>query len=64
MKKVYKKQPNERLCDWCRRLSEDFMWHRSEPESILEMLEEVSKTSYIVGSNDAVHVSHGFSRIY
>jgi len=53
MKKVYKKRADERLFDWCRRLSEDFMWHRSEPESILEILEEVSKTSYIVGCNDA-----------
>ncbi len=36
------------------------MWHRSEPESILEMLEEVSKTSYIVGSNDASSIlTHG-----
>jgi hypothetical protein len=46
----YQKRKTETLHAWVKRLSEEVMWHRIEPETIRDILSEVSKTSYIEGA--------------
>ena len=53
MKKEYKKKEDETLVKWVNRLSQDVLWQRLDHHDILEILHEVSVTSYTEGVNNA-----------
>lgn len=52
MKKNLKLRKNERLCDWCDRLADYIDANDIDRETLRDILGEVSKWSYIHGSND------------
>ena len=58
--KEYQKRKDENLAQWVERLAADVMWNRIEPETIHDILSEVSVTSYIDGVNAEREVSAKF----
>lgn len=59
----YQKRKTENLHEWVKRLSEDVMWHRIEPETIREILFEVSKTSYIQGARTEREIIYKYNKV-
>lgn len=45
---------DERLCDWCDRIAAYYENRAIDAKTLREVLGEVSKWSYIHGSNDAL----------
>lgn len=60
MKKEYRKQKTENLAQWCERVAVACQG-RSLAETI-EMIQEVSKTSYIIGTDDGRAMAINFKR--
>ena len=60
MKKEYKKQKGENLARWCERIAA--MCCGRSLNDVLEMISEVSKTSYIEGANAERAISKKYGR--
>lgn len=58
--KDYQKRKDENLAQWVERLAADVMWNRIEPDTISDILSEVSVTSYIAGVHAEREVSAKF----
>lgn len=51
MKRELRYKEGERLCDWCDRIADYYNIHALDMKTFRDILGEVSKWSYIIGSN-------------